>query len=233
MTPKIDHSDGQVLAQPQYQTLEEFVYESLKRAIVCQELRPGAEITLQSLEEQLGVSRTPIRQALRRLAERGFATMLPNRTMRIRPLESSHARELYSIRRSLETLAISESVPLLGAHGEQAVDGALKASEVAYEAGDPWEILTRNREFHGALYRACGMPRLLRLIDDLSEQCERYRWTELSSGTHELAREQHRQLARAANDGDPSLAVAILIAHLDAAEHSVVGALAPEVAAEP
>jgi DNA-binding GntR family transcriptional regulator len=224
--PEPESPLAQLPQAPDYLTLEDYVHQVLRAAIVRDELPVGTAITLQQLEAQLGVSRTPIRQAIRRLSESGFVSILPNRSMRIRPLRADEAHELYSIRRLLEGHAIGMSVPNMTDDDRQSVAAALEVSEAAYENADAWGILTANRAFHRALYGACGFPRLIVMIDDLVAQCERYRWTELDSGrdTPE-ARSQHRELARAAVAGDARRATNVLHEHLELAEQAVVSTL--------
>lgn len=212
--------------RPEYRTMEEYVFHALKRAIVLQQFRPGEDITLQKLEQALGVSRTPIRQALRRLAATGFITILPHTRMRIKDLNVAEALELYRIRRALEVIAIEESVKHMTSEHLKNIRQRLLESERAYQHGDALAILTANRELHLSLYQPCGMTRLLSIIEDLSDSCERYRWTELSTTRQSpVAGEQHRQLYRAALRRDARAAANIVVEHINGAATAVLEAL--------
>jgi len=174
----------------------------------------------------MGVSRTPIRQAIRRLAEGGFVAILPNRSMRVEELRIEDAHELYSIRRLMEGYAIVESIRQMTDDDRDLVRRTLDASEGSYSGDEPWRVLSANRAFHRALYGACGFPRLIAMIDDLVEQCERYRWTELVGALDiEESRAQHRELARSAAEGDGDRAAEVLRAHLELAEDAVAQTL--------
>jgi DNA-binding GntR family transcriptional regulator len=211
---------------PEFHTLEDYAHHALKQAILSQQLAPGEEVTLQSLEEALGVSRTPIRQAVRRLAASGFISMLPHTTLRVRELDVAEARELYRIRRPLEVIAVAQAIERRTDEDVALLEEALSASERAYEAAEPWEIITANRMLHRRLYAPCAMPILLGVIEDLSDRCERYRWTEIvAQATAAESRRQHRDLVAAARDRDARLAETLVERHLDLAEQTVVAAL--------
>jgi DNA-binding GntR family transcriptional regulator len=218
---------NRAITQPEYHTLEDYAYQTLRRAVVRGELPVGRAITLQELEKQMGVSRTPIRQAIRRLAEGGFVAILPNRSLRVEELRIEDAHELYSIRRLMEGFAIAESIRRMSDADRALVLATLDESENSYARDDPWQVLSANRAFHRALYGACGLPRLIAMIDDLVEQCERYRWTELAAALDiEESRAQHRELARAAVAGEVHTAEEVLREHLELAESDVTETLA-------
>lgn len=199
---------------PVFRTLEEHVFETLKAGIVLRRYNAGQEFTLSELEAIMGVSRTPIRQALRRLTSLGFVTMLPHASMRIKALSAKEAVELYTIRLPLETMAIARSVEFLNDDDIGLLRAKLEWSEMAYTKRDVSAIIQSNREFHGVLYSKCDMPRLLDIIHNLNELSERYRLVELESGGQNDGIQEHRLLLKAASERDAEQAERLTRQHL-------------------
>ena len=127
------------------------VLEAIKHAILAGELRPGQSLVEAELAQALGVSKTPVREALKTLAGAGLVTMSPYRGAAVRVIDGETAHAIYDMRLLLEP----EAVRRAAAHGGD-WDAARRALDRADAASDEAERSLANREFHRALYRSAA-----------------------------------------------------------------------------
>ena len=145
----------------------------------CREnCRAGKRILLKDLEATYRISRTPIRQALRRLSERGYVTLQPHSSMRVRPLSLAEVNELYSLRKAIEPVAMAEGIRGADESVTALLDSLLGEMHVATEKEDRLTLIGLNTRFHRSMYEPSGMPHLLSIYDRLVGICERYQWTQ-------------------------------------------------------
>ena len=155
-------------------SLREQVYDHLRQLLNRGELRPGAFLDLGALEARLGVSRTPLRDALLQLHAESFVTILPRRGVQVRPLTREDIRHLYEIIGALEGAALLAAFPRLGA-AETADPRRLNAAmKEAVEAEDFDCYYERNLAFHGVFLERCDNERLVRLVRTLKQRL--YDW---------------------------------------------------------
>lgn len=156
-------------------TAQEFVLTELRRAIVSGQLRPGAAIRQDALAESLGVSRVPLREALKILEGEGQVSYRPHRGYFVADLSYDDLREVYRIRELLEAEAARHAVCRLTDEDLERLTEAQRAVDAAGAAGDIVTMTAANRRFHFTLLEASGMPRLLRLIRILWDATDAYR----------------------------------------------------------
>ena len=156
-------------------TAQDAVLAALRDDIRAGHLAPGDQVVQELLAERYGVSRVPLREALKTLETEGQVVYHPHRGYFIAELSVADLLEVYRLREILEAEAIRAAVPALGDEDVDALaEMALDIDEAA-ERGDLAEVTARNRRFHFALYDAAGMPRLSRLLRQLWEATEAYR----------------------------------------------------------
>jgi DNA-binding GntR family transcriptional regulator len=192
------------------------VLEAIKLAILAGELRPGQALVETDLAERLGVSKTPVREALKTLAGAGLVTMSPYKGATVRVVSHDQARHLYDVRLLLEPAALSRSV----AAGHDFAPARLALARAA-EAADLAERSLANRAFHAGLYAGCGNPLLVSMLADLRDQTA---LVSAASWRHSANRErepsweyeaaEHLAIVRAAEDGDPARAADLLRGHI-------------------
>jgi DNA-binding GntR family transcriptional regulator len=154
-------------------TLADQVYAVLRDRIVGGEIRPGEFIREQEVSQGLGVSRTPVREALGRLASEGFAERIPHRGFRI-PAESiDELLELYPIVAALEVLAGREALPSVTGEDLQRLWQIQHDFEEAVARDDPRAGIEANRQFHFLLLARSGNRKLAELLEDLRSQVVR------------------------------------------------------------
>jgi len=152
------------------------VYERLREQIVTGVRAPGDRLDPTEVAEALGVSRTPVREAVLRLDADGLVERQPYRGVVVSGIDLTAAADVAALRLELETLAVRAAVPRLTDDDLARMREVHHQLEEAMAGDDAQEAFRRyNREFHLTIYRAAGAPALLRLIEDLSSQAERVR----------------------------------------------------------
>jgi DNA-binding GntR family transcriptional regulator len=154
--------------------LREPVYEHLRLLMARGELRPGGYLDLAALESRLGVSRTPLRDALLQLEAEGFVTILPRRGVRVRPLTRDDVRHLYEIIGALEGAALLAAFPRIGSAGAATLRRLNREMREAVHAGDFDRYYARNLAFHDVFLDRCDNERLVRLVRTLKQRL--YDW---------------------------------------------------------
>ena len=193
------------------------VLEAIKHAILVGELKSGRSLVETDLAAVLGVSKTPVREALKTLAGAGLVTMHPYKGAVVRTFDDEQARHIYDLRVLLEPEALGRAVTA-GYDWNQAHDALDRADASADQA----ERSLANRDFHHELYAGCGNPLLVRMLDDLRDQTalvSAAAWRHdpafpplVPSWEHEAA--EHRSVLQAAETGDGGRAVRLLHGHI-------------------
>jgi DNA-binding GntR family transcriptional regulator len=186
------------------------VLEAIKHAILAGELSPGQPLVETDLAERLGVSKTPVREALKTLAGAGLVTMSPYKGATVRIVGDDEARHLYDVRLLLEPEALSRSV---AAGNDWAPARAALAR--AGRSTDLAERSLANRDFHAALYARCGNPLLIGMLADLRDQTalvSAASWRRNPSWECEAA--EHRAVLEAAEAGEAARAASLLRTHI-------------------
>lgn len=199
--------------------LREKVRKILMDYILDGELEPGSDINEQDLADQLGVSRTPLRETLLRLTYDQFLIAKQGRGFSVAPLDEETMAELFVIISRLEALALSSSA----SGNQEQINRLRKIDEKRRVAMDtPYEWLTLDDEWHECLVSECGNESLVNLIGRLRPRLFRYRYhfAHSSKGT-ELALQQHAEIVDALEAGESEEAVQLLLDHWDTGLESV------------
>ncbi len=186
----------------------------LRVAIASGELRPGEQVLQDALAERFGVSRVPLREALKILEGEGQVTYRPHRGYFVAELDLDDLREVYRIRDLLESEAVRVAVPRITDDEMAALACSLSEVERASAAGDLMAMAAANRRFHFGLIEAAHMPRLLKLIRVLWDATDAYRSLYYSESKHrEAVHDEHRKVLESVRQGDAEEAVALLRRH--------------------
>lgn len=190
------------------------VHLRLREAIITGEIEPGTVTSQVALAEELGVGRTPLREALRHLQSEGFVAGESNKRVRVSELSWDDAEELYIAIILLETSAVRLTVPHLGSSDIAEMRGYIAQMDHYSGDGDWAALRGSHRAFHAKLV-AHGGPRICGIIDAQFDHADRYRFAQLPSTTEQWAGRQaeHRDLVAAASDGDPDLTAQRLAQH--------------------
>ena len=192
------------------------VLGAIKHAILSGELKPGQPLVETDLAEVLGVSKTPVREALKTLAGAGLVTMSPYKGAAVRVVDDALAGHVYDARLLIEPEALARSV-----RAARSWDLAHHALARADEAVDQAGRSLANRDFHRELYAGCGNPLLVRMLDDLRDQTAlvsvaawRHEPAGLRTPGWEREAAEHRAVLMAAEEGDAERAASLLRSHI-------------------
>ncbi|POM22703.1 HTH-type transcriptional regulator McbR [Actinomadura rubteroloni] len=197
-------------------TVQDYVLTELRRAIVAGELRPGRPIRQESLAASLGVSRVPVREALKVLEGEGQVVHRPHHGYAVAELSLADLREVYLMRELLESEAARTAVVhLTDAEMEQVVT-AQRDVAAASAAGDLAAMTEANRRFHFAILGASRLPRLVRVVRSLWDATDAYRSVYYNAPTHrETVEREHAAIVAALRARDAARLVALLAEHRD------------------
>jgi DNA-binding GntR family transcriptional regulator len=195
-------------------TAQEAVLGELRRSILEGTLAPGVQILQDRIAAELGVSRVPVREALKLLEGEGRVSYSPHRGYFVTELDIGELIEVYHIRGILETEAVKRAMESLTEDDRERMHAAVAEIEQAHEADDIIWITAANRRFHFALIDPCGMPRLVRIIRQLWDDTDPYRSVYFGERQHrDLVNEEHRGILDAVDAGDAESVVGLLMEH--------------------
>ena len=140
-----------------------------------QEARKAAGLSQESLGERLGVSRTPIREAIRKLELEGLVLMIPRKGAEVAKISQKSLRDVLEVRRSLEELAAELACQRMDAEALKDLEDAQKAFIQAVESGETMTMAEADEHFHDVIYMGTGNTRLVQILNNLREQMYRYR----------------------------------------------------------
>ncbi len=187
-------------------TLRERIVEFIKDSVVSGRLKPGERVPEQEIADNLGISRTPIREAFRQLESEGFITVTPRKGAVVSPITDKDVREFYEIKSLLEGFAAVRACEKLTVKDLKRLEGLNAQMERAAERGDVKAFFKLDNQFHDQFLKACGNDKLLALIHHLVEQFERFRITAMSlPGRMKDSVKQHRGILDAFEKGDAAL----------------------------
>jgi DNA-binding GntR family transcriptional regulator len=194
-------------------TISDQVRETLRRAIVTGRLAGGTRLGLAEIAEALGVSTTPVREALRVLSSEGFVQLDAYRGALVRSPDRSEIEEVVRLRRALEPLAMEEAIPSLT---PEIIAEARCLLRFMLDQRDSDEWVGANREFHELVYRGVTSQHLLEILAVLRAPVVMYvsRAVNQDAGFRDVANEQHVALFEAMVAGDVATAQAIIIEHV-------------------
>lgn len=209
-----------------YQPLREVVCETLRDAIRKGVLKPGERLMEIQLAEELGVSRTPVREAIRKLELEGYVIMMPRRGTYVANLSIRDVNEVFEIRTSLDSLASGLAAERITDEELERLQRLLVAIGGYIEANDMEKIVETDTEFHDLLYQASRNSRLVGIIFNLREQLTRFRSTSMSfPGRLKATLEEHRRIVEAIAQGDVKEAQAAAEYHMEKSEQTLLSSM--------
>ena len=203
---------------PSFATKSELAYTRVRDLILAGDLAPGAVLPQASLAQTIGISTTPLREALRRLKQEGLVELDAHRDARVRPLDAAEARDLLELRRTLDPLAASLAAQRRTEADLADVHAALDGLEALSSRPSTAQLASHHR-FHAAIHRASHNALLTETLDGLWMKTDRYRRHGLEAGRSDEERDaraiEHRLLFEAVRDGDPQTAAELMRRHVE------------------
>lgn len=202
------------------------VYSHLIEAIATNALPEGSRIQEDDLAEQMGVSKTPIREALRRLEAEGFIVANSHRTPEVRRLDREDIIELYSVREYLERLAIRATTELADPRILAALEAIQRSAEEDLASGLSVDInrsVSYNQKFHHLILEGAGNRRLQRMYGLIAVDIRRLAYRSIRvAGRQREAVAQHRTILEAVKKGDANMAESLITQHVRTAKQDVL-----------
>ena len=205
-------------------TTSSAVIQLLRQSLDHGRWSPGAPLRQEDIAAELGVSRVPVREAFFQLQAEGLVQVVPNKGVYVRTLSAANLRELFRLRRLLESDVLAEAVPLHDAASLNRLDTVQGALDKAGAVAD-W--IAGDREFHEALYAPAQRPEAMAIVRRLRFLVDRFYFARMKPTTRAQAwHEEHHALIRAVRRRDAKAAARVLQAHLAETERSAIAALA-------
>jgi len=196
--------------------IREVVYESLRRTIISGIIPVGERIIEKEYAERLNISRTPVREALRRLEREELVEHLPRIGVLVKRITKEDVIEIYKIRINLEVLAATSAMENITPEEIIEIEKLLDLTEVKNKEGNVKEVIRLSGEFNSKMYQASGMKRLAVMISKLNEYLRRFRNIAIShNARREKALMEHRKILKAIVDKNEGELKEIIKKHLE------------------
>lgn len=164
--------------------LRDVVFQTLREAILRGRIKPGERLMEQTLAQKLGVSRTPIREAIRMLEQEGLAVTVPRKGAQVARMTEKDMEDVLQIREALEQLAVSLACDFVTEEQIAALETERMRFELSLRSDDIKKIAESDVRLHELLYEASGNPKLVGMLSNLREQMYRYRVEYLKDPAH-------------------------------------------------
>jgi DNA-binding GntR family transcriptional regulator len=197
----------------QRQTTSTMVADVLRDAIVRGILKANEPLRQDDLAAHFGLSRIPVREALRQLEGEGLITVRPHRGAIVSPLSADELRELCEIRGALEVATLRRAIPHMTAETLARAEAILLETDRADDVLEIWGA--NNWRFHATLYEPANRPRFLAMIKSLHDNVDRYLRLHVSILNYKTrGQQEHWQIFEACRRGDEAAAAALLEQHI-------------------
>jgi len=212
-----------------YMTLRDVVFKSIRDAILSGSLKSGERLMEKDLAERLGVSRTPIREALRKLEIEGFIEMIPRKGAVVKEVTGKEIGDVLEIRAALEALAAKIACSKMDSCDKDKLVEKKEEFVLAAKENNVDEMAAKDVEFHELIYSATDNEKLIQIINNLREQIYRYRVIYLYDKNYiQNIIEEHEEITKAIIDGDEHLAEELSSSHIHKQQKAIVSSLKKE-----
>ena len=196
--------------------LREVVFLRLRRAILQGEIEPGERLMEIRLAEQLGVSRTPVRDAIHKLVDEGLVSMMPRCGAVVAGITDKDMRDVLEVRITLEKLAVTLCAERITVDGLERLKEANEIFRKTIVSGELIDIAEADVAFHDIIYSITENKRLLQIISDLREQIYRYRLEYLKNDKSRMDLvNEHNRIIKYISEGDVEKAKASIREHIE------------------
>jgi len=210
-----------------YAPLRDIVCELLRDAITNGVLEPGERLMELQLAEEMGVSRTPLREAMRKLELEGYIVMMPRRGTFVANMSIRDINEIFEIRTALESLSSGLAAERITQEELERLQRLMLKISGYVKAGNMEKIVATDIDFHDVLYKAARNNRLMGIISNLRDQLTRFRTLSMSfPGRLEATLEEHRNMVEAIAQGDVAAAQKAAEMHMEHSEQTLMQAIA-------
>jgi len=219
-------SDSFELDASAYMTLRDVVFKSIRDAILSGSLKAGERLMEKNLADKLGVSRTPIREALRKLEIEGFIEMVPRKGAVVKEVTPTEIADVLEIRASLEALAAKIACSKLTEQTKEDLNNKKEEFKLAAKDNNVDLMAEKDVAFHDIIYSATGNEKLIHILNNLREQLYRYRLIYLYDKNYiGNIIEEHEKISAAIIEGNASKAEELSLNHIYNQQKAVLSSL--------
>jgi len=199
-----------------YLPLRDVVFNTLREAILKGELKPGERLMELQLAAKLGVSRTPIREAIRMLEQEGLAVTMPRKGAEVAKMTLKDMEDVLEIREALDELAAQVACQRISEKQLERLKEKKTNFEHSLKSGDVKLIAEADVKFHDVIYEATGNPKLVNLLNNLREQIYRYRVEYIKdANNHPILIKEHEAIYNALQDRNEQAAILAIREHVE------------------
>lgn len=207
----------------EYLPLRDVVFNTLRQAILTGEMKPGERLMEIHLANKLGVSRTPIREAIRKLELEGLVIMIPRRGAEVAQITWKNLKDVLEVRRALDVLAIEMACERMEKEELAQLYKACETFKEATATNDARVIAQADVAFHDIIVESTRNNRLMQLVNNLSEQMYRYRFEYIKDfSQHERLVEEHRIIYESIVNKDKETAAEAAKTHIDNQKKAII-----------
>ena len=200
----------------EYLPLRDVVFNTLRKAILRGELKPGERLMEIQLANKLGVSRTPIREAIRKLELEGLVLMIPRKGAEVAQITEKNMQDVLEVRKALEELSVQLACERITPEQVEEMKLAAEEFRTVLKSGDVTKIAEADVKFHDVIFAATNNQRLVTLLNNLREQMYRFRVEYLKQKEcYPQLLEEHEKLIALISGGNVEEACEIMGRHID------------------
>ncbi|MDE6312884.1 MAG: GntR family transcriptional regulator [Lachnospiraceae bacterium] len=206
----------------EYLPLRDVVFHTLRQAILKGELKPGERLMEIQLAQRLGVSRTPIREAIRKLELEGLVLMIPRKGAEVAKLTEKSMQDVLEVRRALEELAIQLACGRITKEEVQELENKKREFKEIIGGQEVVAMAEADEAFHTVIYKATKNEKLIYILNNLREQMYRYRVEYLKDKSiHPTILQEHEEIVNAVRRRDGKGAVQAISTHIDNQQEAI------------
>lgn len=207
----------------EYLPLRDVVFNTLRQAILTGELKPGERLMEIHLADRLGVSRTPIREAIRKLELEGLVVMIPRKGAQVAKITEKNLKDVLEVRRALDTLAVRLACKRMDDTYKKQLREACDEFAKVVKCSNTKDITEADVRFHDIINQSTGNDRLIQLVNNLAEQMYRYRLEYIKDAAyHNRLIDEHEEIYNAILERDGERAAKAVVVHIDNQEASIL-----------
>ena len=207
----------------EYLPLRDVVFNTLRQAILTGELKPGERLMEIHLADRLGVSRTPIREAIRKLELEGLVVMIPRKGAQVAKITEKNLKDVLEVRRALDTLAVRLACKRMDDTYKKQLREACDEFAKVVKCSNTKDITEADVRFHDIINQSTGNDRLIQLVNNLAEQMYRYRLEYIKDAAyHNRLIDEHEEIYNAIMERDEERAAKAVVVHIDNQEASIL-----------
>lgn len=215
--------DGFKVSFSEYLPLRDVVFNALREGILKGDLKPGERLMEKQLAEKMGVSRTPIREAIRKLELEGLVVMVPRKGAQVAEITPKDVKDVLEVRAALEDLAVRLACDKITDLEIKQLEKTVVEFDTAADENSLEALVDLDIRFHDIIYNSTKNEKLQHIISNLREQMFRYRLAYLrNSGSHSTIKGEHKEMLAAIKERNADEACRIAKEHIANQEKGVI-----------